>query len=93
MSTISSRFSASAGPSDPFPCLFSQQGASAPAKAVYKSAHISPSVKSVPLLTRCRSAEFGITGEDVAARSQKAIAHFKKLGHPVYSPVSHSFAI
>ncbi|GJN88315.1 hypothetical protein Rhopal_001280-T1 [Rhodotorula paludigena] len=37
--------------------------------------------------------KFGITGEDVAARSQKAIAHFKKLGHPVYSPVSHSFAI
>ncbi|NXD32263.1 TKT Transketolase, partial [Spelaeornis formosus] len=26
--------------------------------------------------------KYGITGEDVAARSQKAIAHFKKLGHP-----------
>ncbi|GAA5951516.1 hypothetical protein JCM8115_005165 [Rhodotorula mucilaginosa] len=37
--------------------------------------------------------KFGITGEDVAKRSQKAIDYFKKLGHPVYSPLTQSINI
>ncbi|GAA5971646.1 hypothetical protein JCM11641_000669 [Rhodosporidiobolus odoratus] len=32
--------------------------------------------------------KFGLTGEDVATRAEKTIAYYKKLGHPVYSPVS-----
>ncbi|POY76717.1 hypothetical protein BMF94_0309 [Rhodotorula taiwanensis] len=37
--------------------------------------------------------KFGLTGEDVAKRSQKAIDYFKKLGHPVYSPISQQLNI
>ncbi|BGP14151.1 hypothetical protein JCM10213_002448 [Rhodosporidiobolus nylandii] len=37
--------------------------------------------------------KFGITGEDVAARCEKTINHFKKLGHPVYSPISQQLNV
>ncbi|GAA5947566.1 hypothetical protein JCM3765_001730 [Sporobolomyces pararoseus] len=38
-------------------------------------------------------AKFKLTGDDLAARAEKAVSHFKSLGHPVYSPVSTSFSI
>ncbi|GAA5904952.1 hypothetical protein JCM8208_007235 [Rhodotorula glutinis] len=37
--------------------------------------------------------KFGLTGEAVASRAQKAIEYFQKLGHPVYSPLSHQLAL
>ncbi|BGO89852.1 Transketolase [Rhodotorula toruloides] len=36
---------------------------------------------------------FNLTGPKVAERAQKSIDYFKKLGHPVYSPVSHSINV
>ncbi|BGP60498.1 hypothetical protein NBRC10512_005619 [Rhodotorula toruloides] len=36
---------------------------------------------------------FNLTGPKVAERAQKSINYFKKLGHPVYSPVSHSINV
>ncbi|GAA5911689.1 hypothetical protein JCM6882_006940 [Rhodosporidiobolus microsporus] len=37
--------------------------------------------------------KFGLTGEDVSARAEKTIAHYKKLGIPVYSPVSTQLSV
>ncbi|GAA5842114.1 hypothetical protein JCM3766R1_000011 [Sporobolomyces carnicolor] len=37
--------------------------------------------------------KFGLTGDDLAARAQKAIDYFKNLGQNVYSPVSQSINI
>ncbi|EGU12333.1 Transketolase family protein [Rhodotorula toruloides ATCC 204091] len=36
---------------------------------------------------------FNLTGPKVAERAQKSVNYFKKLGHPVYSPVSHSINV
>ncbi|BGP30337.1 Transketolase [Rhodotorula toruloides] len=36
---------------------------------------------------------FNLTGPKVAERAQKSIDYFKKLGHPVYSPVSQSINV
>lgn len=38
-------------------------------------------------------AKFGLTGEAVAKRAEKAISYFRDLGHPVYSPLSHQLAL
>ncbi|GAA5911685.1 hypothetical protein JCM6882_006939 [Rhodosporidiobolus microsporus] len=37
--------------------------------------------------------KFGLTGADVSARAEKTIAHYKKLGIPVYSPVSTQLSV
>ncbi|GAA5920689.1 hypothetical protein JCM1841_002898 [Sporobolomyces salmonicolor] len=38
-------------------------------------------------------AKFGLTGDAIASRAQKTIDYFRKLGHPIYSPISHSINI
>jgi hypothetical protein len=55
--------------------------------------------KQCPSLVSCRAKNLQYAAEQpirrvaVAKRSQKAIDYFKKLGHPVYSPLTQSINI
>ena len=82
-------------------CGIDTFGASAPAGQVrrrssFPSPSPAPALFTDPLVVAVIVQvykKFGLTGEDVAKRAQKAIDYFKGLGHPVYSPLSHQLAL